>query len=110
MGPRASIKKKLIADGKLDKRGKPNENTPHSTGVVEECGGANWRGFSGSELHTEDKNEEGRKRKTTEADGSPAPIPTKKSKLKEAVVEEVIEPEKVGEKEEEKGKIKKMSL
>ncbi|CAK7355846.1 unnamed protein product [Dovyalis caffra] len=30
MGPRASMKKKkLISEGKLDKLGKPNENTPH---------------------------------------------------------------------------------
>lgn len=28
LGPRASMKKKLIADGKLDKHGKPNEKTP----------------------------------------------------------------------------------
>ncbi|KAL6506036.1 centromere/microtubule-binding protein cbf5 [Orobanche hederae] len=28
LGPRASLKKKLIAEGKLDKRGKPNESTP----------------------------------------------------------------------------------
>ncbi|KAK6149179.1 hypothetical protein DH2020_016704 [Rehmannia glutinosa] len=28
LGPRASMKKKLIADGKLDKHGKPNESTP----------------------------------------------------------------------------------
>jgi H/ACA ribonucleoprotein complex subunit 4 len=28
LGPRASLKKKMIADGKLDKYGKPNENTP----------------------------------------------------------------------------------
>ncbi|XP_062108122.1 H/ACA ribonucleoprotein complex subunit 4-like [Humulus lupulus] len=28
LGPRASMKKKLIADGKLDKHGKPNDNTP----------------------------------------------------------------------------------
>ncbi|XP_047308690.1 H/ACA ribonucleoprotein complex subunit 4-like [Impatiens glandulifera] len=28
LGARASMKKKLIAEGKLDKRGKPNENTP----------------------------------------------------------------------------------
>ncbi|GFP97248.1 h/aca ribonucleoprotein complex subunit 4 [Phtheirospermum japonicum] len=28
LGPRASMKKKLIAEGKLDKRGKPNESTP----------------------------------------------------------------------------------
>uniref|UniRef100_A0A6N2M5I8 Uncharacterized protein n=1 Tax=Salix viminalis TaxID=40686 RepID=A0A6N2M5I8_SALVM len=29
LGPRASIKKKLISDGMLDKHGKPNEKTPH---------------------------------------------------------------------------------
>ncbi|GAB2270101.1 centromere/microtubule-binding protein cbf5 [Dionaea muscipula] len=28
LGPRASMKKKLIAEGKLDKHGKPNEGTP----------------------------------------------------------------------------------
>jgi H/ACA ribonucleoprotein complex subunit 4 len=28
LGPRASMKKKLIAEGKLDKHGKPNEKTP----------------------------------------------------------------------------------
>ncbi|KAG9144772.1 hypothetical protein Leryth_017242 [Lithospermum erythrorhizon] len=28
LGPRASMKKKLIAEGKLDKHGKPNDNTP----------------------------------------------------------------------------------
>ncbi|KAL6555411.1 centromere/microtubule-binding protein cbf5 [Orobanche gracilis] len=28
LGPRASMKKKLISEGKLDKRGKPNESTP----------------------------------------------------------------------------------
>ncbi|KAI3832788.1 hypothetical protein MKW98_002334 [Papaver atlanticum] len=28
LGPRASMKKKLIAEGKLDKHGKPKENTP----------------------------------------------------------------------------------
>lgn len=28
LGPRASMKKKLIVEGKLDKHVKPNENTP----------------------------------------------------------------------------------
>ena len=28
LGPKASLKKKLILEGKLDKHGKPNENTP----------------------------------------------------------------------------------
>lgn len=28
LGPKASIKKRMIVEGKLDKYGKPNENTP----------------------------------------------------------------------------------
>ena len=28
LGPKASLKKRLIVEGKLDKHGKPNENTP----------------------------------------------------------------------------------
>jgi H/ACA ribonucleoprotein complex subunit 4 len=28
LGPYATLKKKLIADGKLDKHGRPNDNTP----------------------------------------------------------------------------------
>lgn len=28
LGPYASLKKKLISEGKLDKHGRPNENTP----------------------------------------------------------------------------------
>ncbi|CAN1256341.1 H/ACA ribonucleoprotein complex subunit 4 [Linum perenne] len=32
LGPRASMKKKLISEGKLDKHGKPNEKTPQEWG------------------------------------------------------------------------------
>lgn len=28
LGPKASVKKRMISEGKLDKYGKPNENTP----------------------------------------------------------------------------------
>lgn len=37
LGPKASQKKSLIAAGKLDKHGKPNENTPREwlTGYVD---------------------------------------------------------------------------
>lgn len=28
LGPKASVKKRMIVEGKLDKHGKPNENTP----------------------------------------------------------------------------------
>ncbi|MCL7049884.1 hypothetical protein MKW94_029719 [Papaver nudicaule] len=41
LGPRASMKKKLIAEGKLDKHGKPKENTPTewSRNVILPAGG-----------------------------------------------------------------------
>ncbi|KAL9675529.1 hypothetical protein QQ045_003731 [Rhodiola kirilowii] len=93
LGPRASMKKKLIADGKLDKRGKPNESTPQEwlRNVALPTGGD---ALVASLAAAEDKGEEGRKRKTTETKDSPAPIPSKKSKVKEAEAEEVIEDEK----------------
>ncbi|CAM8964666.1 unnamed protein product [Rhodiola kirilowii] len=93
LGPRASMKKKLIADGKLDKRGKPNESTPQEwlRNVALPTGGD---ALVASLAAAEDKGEEGRKRKTTETEDSPAPIPSKKSKVKEAEAEEVIEDEK----------------
>ncbi|CAM8967846.1 unnamed protein product [Rhodiola kirilowii] len=93
LGPRASMKKKLIADGKLDKRGKPNESTPQEwlRNVALPTGGD---ALVASLAAAEDKGEEGRKRKTTETEDSPAPIPSKKSKVKEAEGEEVIEDEK----------------
>lgn len=34
LGPRAKLKKQLIADGKLDKYGRKNENTPKDWGKV----------------------------------------------------------------------------
>lgn len=41
LGPRASMKKKLIAEGKLSKHGKPNDNTPQewSRNVILPAGG-----------------------------------------------------------------------
>ncbi|KAL9663391.1 hypothetical protein QQ045_018777 [Rhodiola kirilowii] len=93
LGPRASMKKKLVGDGKLDKRGKPNESTPQEwlRNVALPTGG---NALVASLAIAEDKGEEGRKRKTTETKDSPAPIPSKKSKVKEAEAEEVIEDEK----------------
>lgn len=34
LGPYATLKKKLIAEGKLDKHGRPNENTPKVRGRI----------------------------------------------------------------------------
>ncbi|KAL2225925.1 UNVERIFIED_CONTAM: H/ACA ribonucleoprotein complex subunit 4 [Sesamum indicum] len=101
LGPRASMKKKLIAEGKLDKHGKPNENTPAewSRNVVLPTGGdsvvaslaaaAEPQPSSGGNVEgavvevdkkkkkkhkdKEDDGEEGRKRKLDALDGSPVP-------------------------------------
>ncbi|KAL0404946.1 UNVERIFIED_CONTAM: H/ACA ribonucleoprotein complex subunit [Sesamum radiatum] len=100
LGPRASMKK-LIAEGKLDKHGKPNENTPAewSRNVVLPTGGdsvvaslaaaAEPQPSSGGNAEgavvevdkkkkkkhkdKEDDGEEGRKRKLDAIDGSPVP-------------------------------------
>ncbi|XP_043697698.1 H/ACA ribonucleoprotein complex subunit 4-like [Telopea speciosissima] len=120
LGPRASMKKKLVAAGKLDKHGKPNENTPSEwlRNVVLPAGGdAMVAGLAAAgelvpvkvetEMVVEEKkkkkkhknveDEEGHKRKL-EDNGSPAPIPTKKVKVEDV---EVVE------KEEKKVKLKK---
>ncbi|KAL0453071.1 UNVERIFIED_CONTAM: H/ACA ribonucleoprotein complex subunit [Sesamum latifolium] len=101
LGPRASMKKKLIAEGKLDKHGKPNENTPAewSRNVVLPTGGdsvvaslaaaAEPQPSSGGNVEgavvevdkkkkkkhkdKEDDGEEGHKRKLDAVDGSPVP-------------------------------------
>ncbi|KAL3537206.1 hypothetical protein ACH5RR_000572 [Cinchona calisaya] len=112
LGPRASMKKKLIAQGKLDKHGKTNENTPAewSRNVVLPPGGdsmvaglaavatAEQPGAVSVETAVvevekkkkkkhkdkEDGDEgEGQKRKHDEIDGSPAPDAVKKVKVDE---------------------------
>ncbi|CAM8949170.1 unnamed protein product [Rhodiola kirilowii] len=92
LGPRASMKKKLIADGKLDKRGKPNESTPQEwlRNVVLPNGGDSQV----ASLAAAEDNDEGRKRKSTDTDNSPVPVPSKKSKVKGAEGEDVVENEK----------------
>ncbi|KAM0963838.1 hypothetical protein FF1_022879 [Malus domestica] len=117
LGPRASMKKKLIAEGKLDKHGKPTENTPQEwmRNVVLSAGGDSIVASTAAALDTEpavaeketalvdkekkekkkkkDKHKdeeeikEGRKRKLEEPTDSPAPVPAKKSKGEE------VEPE-----------------
>ncbi|MCL7021404.1 hypothetical protein MKW94_024737 [Papaver nudicaule] len=116
LGPKASMKKKLIAEGKLDKHGKPNDKTPAEWNrnlVVLPTGGdamiAGQAAVSDPvkavvtvvEKKKEDKDgEDGedRKRKLDETTDSPAPVTAKKAK-----VEEVVE----GGKKEKKKKKKK---
>ncbi|CAI9787553.1 unnamed protein product [Fraxinus pennsylvanica] len=108
LGPRASMKKKLIVEGKLDKHGKPNENTPAEwlRNVVLPTGGDSMvAGLAAAaepqpaaptnvvsavdevekkkkkkHKHKED-GEEGRKRKLDEVDGCPVPDVVKKAKV-----------------------------
>ncbi|KAJ4979810.1 hypothetical protein NE237_010590 [Protea cynaroides] len=122
LGPRASMKKKLIADGKLNKHGKPNESTPAEwmRNVVLPTGGDSMVASLAAaaepapvkvetevvveekkkkKKHKDAEDGEGNKRKLENTE-SPAPIPTKKLKVDD--VEEVVE------KEEKKVKLKKV--
>ncbi|KAL7247523.1 hypothetical protein ACSBR2_002439 [Camellia fascicularis] len=131
LGPRASMKKKLITAEKLDKHGKPNENTPSEwmRNVVLPVGGDSM--VAGVAAATEPANteavvvegekkkkkkhkdrkdgEEGPKRKLEAIDGSPAPDVAKKVKIDETVVvgTETEELEVQVEKKEKKKKKKK---
>ncbi|CAN8254374.1 unnamed protein product [Cochlearia groenlandica] len=113
LGPRASMKKKLIADGKLDKHGKPNEKTPveWSRNVVLPTGGDAMVACVAAAPVKNEKDEaengevEARKRKHDETSLSPAPVLTKKSKKKEvegSEVEEKVKSKKKKDKGEEK--------
>lgn len=116
LGPRASMKKKLVAEGKLDKHGKPNEKTPAEwlRNVVLPTGGdAMVAGLAAANVktdpdvvpadgavgdvekkkkkkHKEDEEEEGNKRKLDDLDASPAPSALKKPKV------EIVEEKKAG--------------
>ncbi|KAL9361388.1 hypothetical protein Peur_044173 [Populus x canadensis] len=114
LGPRASIKKKLISEGKLDKHGKPNENTPHEwmrNLVLPPGGDSMVAGIAAAaepvvkEIGEEEKKKknkdgedgEGRKRKLNESSDSPAAqIPAKKTKT-EVENEESVKDKKVKE-------------
>ncbi|CAE6076516.1 unnamed protein product [Arabidopsis arenosa] len=112
LGPRASMKKKLIADGKLDKHGKPNEKTPveWSRNVVLPTGGdALIAGAAAApvEIKAEAENGEAgeaRKRKHDDSSDSPAPVSTKKSKTKEVEGDEAEEKVKSSKKKKKKDK------
>lgn len=112
LGPTASMKKKLIAEGKLDKHGKPNDSTPKEwlRNVVLPTGGDSVVASLAASLEPavvekeitveekekekekkkKDKGEEdgeGRKRKLDESSDSPVPVVAKKAKVEEAEVE-----------------------
>ncbi|XP_028782163.1 H/ACA ribonucleoprotein complex subunit 4-like [Neltuma alba] len=115
LGPRASMKKKLIAEGKLDKRGKPNENTPQEwlRNVVLPTGGDSMiasmhaepgaskkeTALVGKENVASKEDGQERKRKLVDSTDSAA-VPTKKSKteeVEESEKEEVVKIKKVKE-------------
>ncbi|KAJ4971983.1 hypothetical protein NE237_005082 [Protea cynaroides] len=113
LGPRASMKKKLVAEGKLDKHGKPNESTPSEwmRNVVLPTGGDSMIASLAAaaaepalekvetetvleekkkkKKHKDVEDDEGHKRKL-EDNGSPASLPTKKVKVEDV---EVVEKE-----------------
>ncbi|KAI4299123.1 hypothetical protein L6164_032613 [Bauhinia variegata] len=111
LGPRASTKKKLIAEGKLDKHGKPNENTPQEwlRNLVLPTGGDKMIAGMAAAVKTdpvkeavveekektkEEKDEEGRKRKKVESSDSPAAPPAKKVRVEEVEREERVKVKK----------------
>ncbi|KAK4711543.1 hypothetical protein R3W88_006056 [Solanum pinnatisectum] len=127
LGPRASMKKKLVAEGKLDKHGKPNDKTPAewSRNVVLStkedtlvaglaaatvkpdpdavaADGAAGEVEKKKKKHKEDE-EEASKRKLDDLDVSPAPSALKKPKVE--IVEEALEKSEL--KKEKKKKKKK---
>ncbi|CAN1256357.1 H/ACA ribonucleoprotein complex subunit 4 [Linum perenne] len=95
LGPRASMKKKLISEGKLDKHGKPNEKTPQEW-VEEEV-----------DTTTEKKKKKEKKKKDKEGEEAAASPETekKKSKKKDKEGEDAASPDT--EKSEKKKKKKK---
>lgn len=108
LGPRASMKKRLISEGKLDKHGKPNEKTPQEwlRNLVLPTGGDSViAGLAAAPEPEDDKIQkkegdgEGKKRKKHESTDSLVAVPAKKAK----VVDEVEELEKL-----EKVKVKKV--
>ncbi|GLT95867.1 hypothetical protein SLE2022_135260 [Rubroshorea leprosula] len=116
LGPTASMKKKLIAEGKLNKHGKPNDNTPKEwlRNVVLPTGGDTMvASLAAATAETavvekevsivekeKKKNEdeedgEGRKRKLDEISDSSAPAAAKKARIEEVEKEETVKVKKV---------------
>ncbi|XP_050216969.1 H/ACA ribonucleoprotein complex subunit 4-like [Mercurialis annua] len=123
LGPKASMKKKLVAEGKLDKHGKPNEKTPSEwmrnlvalpTGgdsMVASLAAANIDSAKETvAVETEVADAKEKKKKRKHKDDSPASnVVTKKARIEEIAeeVKEVAVEESEGEKKEKKKKKKK---
>ncbi|TYH54049.1 hypothetical protein ES332_D09G141100v1 [Gossypium tomentosum] len=94
LGPTASMKKKLIAEGKLDKHGKPNDSTPKEwlrnvalpTGV-DSMVASLAASAEPAAVEKEKEDGEGRKRKLDDSSDSPAPVVGKKAKVEEGEAE-----------------------
>lgn len=103
LGPRASMKKKLIGEGKLDKHGKPNENTPQEwmRNLVLPTGGdslvASVFATDTASAKEETENDGGKRKRKVEEETEAAPA----KKLK---AEEAKEVEESGKKEKKKKK------
>lgn len=97
LGPRASMKKKLISEGKLSKHGKPNENTPAewARNVVLPTGGDSVvaslaaateptvENAEGDKVDGENEKKKKKKRKAEEMDVTPEMEVSKKIKVEE---------------------------
>lgn len=105
LGPRAAMKKKLITEGKLNKHGKPNENTPSEwlRNVVLPTGGDSMVASLAAAVEPTVKAEadvkeeidgEQRKRKLDESTDDPVTVPAKKIKKEIEEVSEFVETEK----------------
>ncbi|CAA7404957.1 unnamed protein product [Spirodela intermedia] len=133
LGPRASMKKKLITEGLLDKHGKPNEKTPSewlrnvvlpagadttiaAANAAEPAEGKAAEGDAAGEEEKKKKKKkkdgegevegEGRKRKLEEGDVSPSAVSLKVKKLKDDIVEGKVEDTKTEKKKKKKDKDK----
>ncbi|KAL4283924.1 hypothetical protein GQ457_16G021780 [Hibiscus cannabinus] len=97
LGPTASMKKKLVAEGKLDKHGKPNDSTPKEwlRNVALPTGGdsivasqaASAEPATKETAVVEKEDGEGRKRKLDESSDGAVPNVTKKAKGEEGEAE-----------------------
>ncbi|KAF3965508.1 hypothetical protein CMV_010321 [Castanea mollissima] len=101
LGPRALMKKKLVADGKLDKHGKPNEKTPQEwvRNLVLPTGGdsvvASLAAATEPAVVEKEKKEKSKRKLEDESTDSPVPVSSKKAKVAE--VQEVEKVKKVKE-------------
>ncbi|XP_076654113.1 dyskerin pseudouridine synthase 1 Nop60B [Halictus rubicundus] len=93
LGPKASVKKRMIVEGKLDKYGKPNENTPADWL-------SNYTDFSTNAVKTEENGVADAAAKKRKWEETVAPAPADDS-IKE---EKVEDPETVSPKEKKKEK------